>query len=403
MGIVYLLGKKKKRTISQEPEIPVIPEVPEYTGKIYGVRIDNTTSPDGAVTYTDDAVGFTPASSNNGNFDYGSWRNEFPFNKIRPCMLSKDTVIAYLNPDNFYRDVDDNSVNIDYFGGNVMIEFPKVYYKFGKATDGTYVYMQYSDTKHDDTWKCYAHTVGQEERDKLYLGAFLGGSSSSSSLSNSTVNTSASIDSMRTSAKLHKGLDGQDRYSLMGWNQLVLIQLLFLIMFKSRNYLALGEGASTTRTTGSTVRKGMFYGSTTTSEKVKFCGLEDIWGNYDQFIDGVKVGSSAENYGLLIGYDHTKFADETTYKLYGGYGVQSNGILTSILSTTEGGFAPRFTNSSALSGTYYVNKAQMTAGRYLLYGGYATGTSTYGRGIFKMHFTSTTTGTSSRTARLMYL
>ena len=40
---------------------------------IYGVQIDTTNSnPSTAITYTDDAVGFTPARGNNGNYQRGT-------------------------------------------------------------------------------------------------------------------------------------------------------------------------------------------------------------------------------------------------------------------------------------------------------------------------------------------
>ena len=51
-----LLGKKQK------------------SAQIYGVKIEKSNfDPEAAVTYIDDAEGFTPVSGNDGSFDYGSW------------------------------------------------------------------------------------------------------------------------------------------------------------------------------------------------------------------------------------------------------------------------------------------------------------------------------------------
>lgn len=57
---------------------------------VYGVKIARTNNnPITAVTYTDDAVGFTPATA----ISDGSWADKFPFNQIRPCLLDRKSVV----------------------------------------------------------------------------------------------------------------------------------------------------------------------------------------------------------------------------------------------------------------------------------------------------------------------
>ena len=75
--------------------------------ELYGVRIDTANSnPSTALTYTDDAVGFTPASGNNGAFSYGSWADKFPFNAIKPCLYKNGAVNYYLNPNDYTKKID---------------------------------------------------------------------------------------------------------------------------------------------------------------------------------------------------------------------------------------------------------------------------------------------------------
>src|SRR5690606_32143537 len=74
---------------------------------IYGVRIDkNNSNPETRVTYIGDAVGFTPMRGNNGNFQWGSWKEVFERFEIRPCVLQNKQVNYYLDPNDFTKRVD---------------------------------------------------------------------------------------------------------------------------------------------------------------------------------------------------------------------------------------------------------------------------------------------------------
>lgn len=401
MAFAYLVGKKKKK---------FIPPVVDDSGSVYGVRISsNTYNPTLGVTYIEDSTGFAPASGGNGNFDYGSWNNKFPFNKIRPCVMRNSEVVTYLNPNDYTKDVQGNYVPLASLDGNVMIEIPKIYYKI-ETTSNLDIEIRYSGTKVDDSYKCYAHSINEEERDYLYIGAFLSSSSYSRSLPTYTITTGGTLANLRQSAKTNRGLNGRDGYALMGYNQLVLLQSLFLVMFKSRDYKALGMGKATgttasSRLPGGTLTKGLFYGSDDTTDRVKFCGIEDFYGNYECLIDGCFTGTvSNNNVGLIVGYDHTNFNnDGIGYVSYQGTGALSRNTIVEVKGTTELGFAPSKVETQT-GNAYWVNKATLTGGRYMIYGGY-TG-STNGQGLFKMDWilvdTSLSVGNNT-TTRLMYL
>ena len=87
MGEAFLMNHRKISNV-----VPVV-------SAVYGVKIDTTNSnPATALTYTDNAIGFTPALGNNGAFNAGSWADKFPFNAIKPCLYKAGVVNYYLNP-----------------------------------------------------------------------------------------------------------------------------------------------------------------------------------------------------------------------------------------------------------------------------------------------------------------
>ena len=138
--------------------------------KIYGVEIDEDNSnPETSVVYTDDAVGFTPMSGNDGNFQWGSWQSIFNNLGIKPVML-KDGIEQYeLNPNDFSKKLDGSSADITSGNdGDVMIKFPKIYWKINKV--GSKLQVKFS-TKEFEGAICKAHTVGSSEKEHIYISA----------------------------------------------------------------------------------------------------------------------------------------------------------------------------------------------------------------------------------------
>ena len=251
--------------------------------KIYGVKIDTTNSnPATAVTYTDNAVGLTPATGNNGAFNAGSWADKFPFNLIKPCLYKAGVVNYYLNPNNYAQKIDGVTASDITSGtdGDVMIEFPKIWWKF--ETIGTDLYVRYSAEKVDSGYKCLAHMRGLfTERATCYISSYLGYSLSSKlrSLSGKTPTATQTIGAFRTLAQANGS-----GYDQVAYFQLLMLQVLYIVMFKSRDsQTALGrgyvDGNAAAINTGGTNAKGMFYGETTGKLQNKFCGIEDFYGN----------------------------------------------------------------------------------------------------------------------------
>src|SRR5574344_2164725 len=166
--------------------------------KVFGVSIDLTNSnPETAVTYTDDAVGMTPGSA--------EWDTMPIFKDIKPCVLKGGVVQYYLNPNDFTKKADGTAADITSGNdGDVMIEIPKTGYKI--STVGTILTIKVTDNPDAgaEGFRYYAHTRNAEgDREKLYIGAYLGYTTSSKlrSLSGKTPTVSQAIGTFRTQAK----------------------------------------------------------------------------------------------------------------------------------------------------------------------------------------------------------
>jgi len=361
--------------------------------KIFGVSIDLSNSdPASAVTYTDDAVGMTVGSS--------AWDSEPIFKDIKPCLLLNGVVQKYLNKNNFAQDESGNSVDITSgSAGDVMIEIPKCGVKI--ATSGTTLTVQITDNPNatGDGFHYYAHTRATEgDCDKLYVGAYVGYTSSSKlrSLSGKAPTVNQTIGTFRTQAQANG--DGYDQISFY---PLTLLQCLFLIRYKNRNsQTALGRGyvdASAATNTGTTNANGMYYGTTSGTVHVKFAGIEDFWGNVFYFIDGIFSDASRN---ILTAFDN--FNDTGNGYTSRGQGATSNigNYMSKPQGTTETGFIAKEVNGSTT--THFCDYAYLYASRLAYFGG-CWDSGDYA-GAFRLAvYRSASSSSSGYGGRLMYL
>lgn len=368
---------------------------------IFGVAIDTANSnPATAVTYTDNAVGLIPMSGNNGNFQWGSWQAVFDMLQIKPCVLRNGVVQYYLNPNDFSKKADGTSADITSgTAGDVMIEFGKpIYWKFSQT--GSTRNIRFSLTKHDSGYKALAHTVGTTLKNKIYLPAYLGyyDGTKLRSLSGKTPTVSQTIGTFRTYAQANGA-----GYQQMGYYPLLMLQVLYTVFFKSLDsQTALGRGyvdgnASTTNT-GGVNAKGMFYGENTGKQHIKFCGIEDFYGNLDYYIDGLFSDASMN---ILIS-NQSAFNDTGSGYTNYGQGASSafQGYISNILGGTETGFIARSASGSA--STYYCDYSFLRAFCLPYFGGYWEEGSA--SGAFRLYMISEASGSSSGVAsRLMYI
>ena len=327
---------------------------------IFGVAIDTANSnPSTAVTYTDNAVGIIPMSGNNGSFRWGSWQAVFDMLQIKPCVLKNGAVQYYLNPNDFSKKADGTSADITSgTAGDVMIEFGKpIYWKFSQT--GTVRNIRFSLSQHDSSYKALAHTVGTTLKQKIYLPAYLGyyDGTKLRSLSGKTPTVNQTIGTFRTYAQA-----GGSGYQQMGYYPLLMLQVLYTVFFKSLDsQTALGRGyvdgnAGATNTGGANA-KGMFYGETTGKQQMKFCGIEDFYGNCYYWIDGF---FSDANRNILISNQSVFNDTGTGYTNFGQSATGDiNGYISDVQGGTETGFVVKATSGS--TSTYYCDYGTLKA------------------------------------------
>ena len=337
-------------------------EISRSHPSVYGVSIDLTNSnPETSVTYTDGAVGMVAGSS--------AWYEKAIFKDIRPCLFKDGAVVGYLNPDNFAQFADGTAADITSGNsGDVMIEIPKTGYKISKS--GTTLTVQITDDPNKKGFSYKAHTRTEDgDREKLYIGAFLGSNKDNKLRSVSGVSplNATGLTDFRTFAKANGA-----GYDLFAFYPMTLLQCLYLIMYKNldsqtalgQGYVGDMDGEYMQKNTGATVDKGMSYGTADQMQQMKFLGIEDFWGNLYQWIDGLV---STSGYHALVATDnfndtgagYTDLGAMSTKNIY-GYMKESQG-------NNDAGFI--IGTGGGSSSTYFSDSANFSGGCVPVFGG----------------------------------
>ena len=304
---------------------------------LFGFDINNADSnPATRVSYPDDVdnAGFTAAKMNfdTDTFSYGDWPST-PGEKFmpRPCMLRFDgTVAYYLDPDDYTKKEDgtpSDAANIS-FGGNAMMEWPKIYTKRWEK-DGVY-HFRCSDAKVDEEYECWCNYDRLDnEISHFYTPIFFGSKDSSNRLRS----ISGQNNSCYTTAQeevIYAQANGDDWYTevVSDW---FLLQDLLVMIFKSTDLQSvLGAGvvhASTPITQGSMNAHGLFWGAGNKTSGVKASGMENMWGNLWRRIAGWTVSNGVSALKITRG---TKDGTTEGYNFNGfGYIIVENVALTS--------------------------------------------------------------------------
>lgn len=246
-----------------------------------------TSSPTGRVTYPSDVdnAAFTPAAMNfsTGKFNYGGWAFDPGENFMpRPCMLTYAGVVDhYLNSNDYTKKVDGSASKVSdtSFGGNAMMEWPKIYTKRWES-NGVY-HFRCSDVPQDDTWDCWCnYDRNNNQIDHFYTPIYFGSLVSGKLRSISGANNLTSITAADeiTYAKAN----GSDWYTEVLADRLLLQDLLVLMAKSTDGQTAYGSGTSSTGSAigqGTMNTKGMFWGSNDATSGVKVFGMENLWGN----------------------------------------------------------------------------------------------------------------------------
>jgi prepilin-type N-terminal cleavage/methylation domain-containing protein len=234
--------------------------------------------------YATAQIGSTPVKN---DFD-----SIYPWSDIISYNYDVDTkqITAYYGDDNF---------KFDGTNGEVLTKIPEFYYK--RYQDDTYEYIYISKNALEGYSKSEEFSVGRY--------TISGSSSRVYSKSGAKPLASTTITNFRTYARnLGSG------FGLMDYHYF-LIQLLYLVEYADYNSQAklglgyTGTSLSSAITSGATDFLGMKSGSVNGSDtaSIIYRGIEDIFGNVWQFIDGINI----QNNQAYICYDQTQYASDT--------------------------------------------------------------------------------------------
>ena len=319
---------------------------PQY--KAWGVRIDRENSdPEEAVEYIGEAAGYIPADGT----EPGSWADNPVFAKIKPCLLCNGKVVDYLDPNDYGRTADGEPTGKMRAYFDTMVEFGKIFYRIRK--DEHYTYVEITDDARSlaDGFTDYAFSYKGKVRDKFYIGAYKGHivDGKLRSISGVLPESRKTIGAFRTAAQANG-----NGYEITPFNKLTLLQALYVVRYKSLDSrAALGKGyteADSYAPTGNTDEDGLYFGNQDGERQVKCHGIEDLWGNIFEWVDG------------FVTTDKIKIADGNFNDNGDGYEIAADlpntvcGAITDIHGDNKLGFVPKEADDDLCAGeAYYCN------------------------------------------------
>lgn len=298
-------------------------EIGKYN-ELYGFVIDQSKSnPSEMITYIEDNKDYIPAKMNFDTkvFDYGNWANAF-FMKVRPCVVSYNgTVRYYLNPNDYTKDISGNAAIIDAnCPGNVMVEFPKIYWKIVDNGDNT-ANIYVCDGRKDRDFHCWSHLdANGNEIDYCYLSAYLGSVSSSKLVSRSGARGIATLNMASAITDAKNNYPSEEIWFVESFADMTMVNILLMLIGKStdsQNVFGQGETrniknaySSVPYRNGKLNANGIFYcnypnvsTSSAYGDTVKVFGMEHWWGGANRRIVGFIRKSKTE---ALIKMTHSK-------------------------------------------------------------------------------------------------
>ena len=335
------------------------------------------------VTYPSDVEnsGFAKAVMNfGGAFSYGSWPST-PGEKFmpRPCMLRfNGTVDYYLNPNDYTKKADGTTsdvANMNY-GGNAMMEWPKIYVKRWES-NGVY-HFRCSDMKVDSDYECWSnYDKNNKDIPHFYTPIFFGSKDGSNRLRSISGQSNFVSNTAQTEVTYAKN-NGADIWYTEVLSDRELVNDLLTMMFKSTDLQATaGYGvcsASAAIAPGSMNTKGLFWGAGDKTSGVKVFGMENWWGNIFRRIAGWCISGGTQKVKLTRGTkDGTTVGDYNFdgngYKTISGVNLTRSGYISKMKTESFGRF-PMEANGSTTTFEADQVWADSGNGYYAYVGGY---------------------------------
>ena len=214
--------------------------------------------------------------------------------------------------------------------GNTMIKIPTFYKRFDTITNGQITAFSISKTKVNDDFVPYPCFVKQDGSGAVmdYIliskGKATGTSSKATCVSGSAPLVNVTRAQMRTAARANGA--GWQQFD---WMVLQLLRDLFCVVFattNSQSIFSLSDGA----TVGGTWNISTPCGWNTTTMQNRFFGIEDVFGNVNDWCDGVTFSEET----IYSTTDYNKFTDTTSNMVNSGSRAAWEGYISALTYNT---------------------------------------------------------------------
>lgn len=306
-------------------------EVKTTDNKVYGIRRSLTSNTSPAWERIEDSVGLVANATKNGTAVTNDFDNIYPWSDIITYNydITAQAITAYYGEPTF---------KFNGSNGEVLTRIPEFYYK--RYIANNYEYILISKEKKDGYIKSEQFSVGRY----TYSG------------SESRVYSRSGYEPFRnydiTNARAYARALGNG-FGQMDWHYFI-IRMLYLVEYANYDcQTTLGQGRTASSNTAPNnsggcdslgMRSGCLGNDGTYS--VTYRGIEDLYGNIWQFIDGINI----QNHKAYICYDANKYAVDTFTGFYhvlnytlpsvNGYasklGYDSNNPLVSLTTEATG-------------------------------------------------------------------
>lgn len=343
------------------------------------------------------------------------WLSTQVFALLKNCVLKDGAVLGYLKHGNLTQYVDGSTADITTLGNDVMLEIgARIGYMIEwDETNTQKLHVKVTDNPSDSAYNYDAFSLDSyNDCDKLYIGVFKGYCTGSMAYSSSgrVVTVSQTIDTFRTWCRA-RGTGYQQR----SYASVKLMQCLHIIQYKGLNSQSnVGMGYVLSGHTAGVITGGTnSYGfnseiikatnptyMTDQQHQVKCLGIEDFWGNYWEFVDGLCTDASRNVLTCKLAKDFD--TDGTGYDNNGNGGVSAN--IGNYMSRPQGGSKAGFTAQSVAGSdsTYFCDYAVLCASCLAIFGGDWADASYAGAFLLSVYYAFSLSA-ASVACRLMYL
>lgn len=362
----------------------------------------SNSNPDTCVTYADDAVGMT---AEQWDAFFGHY----------PVLLKNGTEVCRLDRNDYARREDGGYADITSGSeGDVMVAFPIRGLKMTKANNK--ITIQFTDDPDNPNFKYYAHQRGNARKSVFYIGAYKAsgirrGSSETPgtfcSLSGKSISSGTSLSDARIMAQnLGKG------YELSAFYQLLYRQCAYIMKFGSldsqrktgKGFVSGSSGVKTGGTDAYGMDSELIKASnpsymTDGQHQVKCFGIEDFWGNVNEWVDGIH-SNLGNTFSISTCTDEFSNNSSTGGPAITNVSGSSSGYMKQPIGSTEAGFIAASGGGSAT--TYFSDYTSLSSDSFAIFGGaYNEGDKA---GMFSLNIKYNNEHSyATNGARLMYL